>query len=169
MFRRPVTVFRSFRSWGLPPSYSNSDPHIIARPRMGPSRLLWFVFGAGVGAWVASRARVKVDWRVERTFAPPVSGDPSMQTNTTELPMRETRMWQATSRYTSDFEQERERVKQSAESTGDAIAELSEATLSTIIQATEALKAKMAEHRALREEERRIQEEERRRNPPHLV
>ncbi|KAF7364985.1 hypothetical protein MVEN_00369400 [Mycena venus] len=70
--------------------------------------------------------------------------------------------------YNRDWEQERARVRQFSRSAEDTVAELSEATLNTILQATEALKAKMAEHRALREEERRM-EEERRRNIPRLV
>ncbi|KAJ7148765.1 hypothetical protein C8R43DRAFT_1008691 [Mycena crocata] len=62
----------------------------------------------------------------------------------------------------ADWEQERERAKQFSRSTGETVDELSEATLNTLLQATEALKARMAAHRAWREEEHRLEEEERR-------
>ncbi|KAJ7288076.1 hypothetical protein C8J57DRAFT_1278971 [Mycena rebaudengoi] len=127
------------------------------------SRLLWFFIGAGVGTWWATNKRMSVNCEFKRTLpAPsiPTSESAPFISNNTSDPRH-------LAQYNQAWEQERERVQKFSQSAGDAVAELSEATLSTIIQATEALKAKMAEHRAMREEEKRIEQE--RRNPPRFV
>ncbi|KAJ6621799.1 hypothetical protein B0H10DRAFT_2214858 [Mycena sp. CBHHK59/15] len=129
------------------------------------SRFLWFFVGAGVGAWWATNKKMRFDCHVSRTLpAPPISSAAGQQMappNMTEVPnyppIRN-----------HDWEQERARIRELSQSAGDTVAELSEATLNTIIQATEVLKAKMAERRVLWEEERKV-EEERRRNPPRYV
>ncbi|KAJ7134850.1 hypothetical protein C8R44DRAFT_730180 [Mycena epipterygia] len=148
-------------------------------------RFLWFFLGAGVGAWWATNKKINVDCQIHRTLAPPMSSQPSQQMappngseprpemldhqTLSDIWDRErVRVRQTTYNHSDVWDQERERVRQFSQSAGDTVAELSEATLNTIMQATEALKAKMAEHRALREEERRM-EEERRRNPPRYV
>ncbi|KAJ7451560.1 hypothetical protein FB451DRAFT_701475 [Mycena latifolia] len=132
-------------------------------------RFLWFFLGAGVGAWWATNKKINVDCQVHRTLGPPMSSGPVAQTNNTSEPMMaQTYSHTHQMTFNRDWEQERERVRQFSQTAGDTVAELSEATLNTILQATQALKAKMAEHRALQEEERRL-EEERRRNPPRYV
>ncbi|KAJ7677424.1 hypothetical protein B0H17DRAFT_112460 [Mycena rosella] len=131
------------------------------------SRLIWFFVGAGVGTWWATHKKIHVDYQFHRIAQPPLSSAPAQQSPTiTSEAVQEMRNHQMS--YNRDWEQERDRVRQFSQTAGDTVAELSEATLNTILQATEALKAKMAEHRAFREEERRI-EEERRRNPPRYV
>ncbi|KAJ7128233.1 hypothetical protein C8R43DRAFT_1027484 [Mycena crocata] len=136
------------------------------------SRFLYFFLGFGVGTWWAANKNINVECQVHRTLAPPVSSGPTPEQNTTESQLVQELREELRNRAQLDrravWEQERERVKQFSQTAGDTVAELSEATLNTILQATEALKAKMAEHRAWREEERRL-EEERRRNPPRLV
>ncbi|KAJ7069755.1 hypothetical protein C8F01DRAFT_1113836 [Mycena amicta] len=128
-------------------------------------RLLWvFLAGAGVGAWWATNKKSNGDCRLQRTVgldsrqvvSAPQYSSPA-PTNASHIPSPN-----------YDWEMERARIREFSQTAGDTVAELSEATLSTILQATEALKAKMAEHRALREAERRLVEE-RYRNPPRLV
>ncbi|KAJ7767529.1 hypothetical protein DFH07DRAFT_808812 [Mycena maculata] len=125
-------------------------------------RFLWFFLGAGLGAWWATNKKMNIDCHVHRMLPPaPTGPGEQMAPNSSQLPAQPMG-------YNRDWEQERARVREFSQTAGDTVAELSEATLNTILQATEALKAKMAEHRAIREEERRI-EEERRRNPPRYV
>ncbi|KAF7298989.1 hypothetical protein MIND_00847100 [Mycena indigotica] len=122
-------------------------------------RLLWFFLGAGVGAWWATEKKMTAECRVQRTIGVTIpSSSAPAPVNTTSYPAPPVYDWDA----------ERAKVREFSQAAGDTVAELSEATLNTILQATEALKAKMAEHRALREAERRM-EEERRRNPHRLV
>ncbi|KAJ7095651.1 hypothetical protein C8R44DRAFT_890049 [Mycena epipterygia] len=128
------------------------------------SRFLYFFLGAGIGAWWTTH---KKDCQFQRTvLAPPPSPNPSQQVTGSES--RPDSMLNQTTYNREVWDQERARVQQFSKSAGDTIAELSEVTLNTILQATEALKAKMAEQRALREAERRL-EEERRRTPPRYV
>ncbi|KAF7288533.1 hypothetical protein HMN09_01382300 [Mycena chlorophos] len=163
-------------------------------------RLLWFFLGAGVGAWWATDKKMQEsagtggcgswhgrwhggwhgrgDCKVERTIDAngnevvtivkssgkgngnaTATGEPSTSAPVPKLP-------------TYDWDTERARVRAFSQSASESVAELSEATLDTILQATEALKAKMAEHRALREAEKRMSmsmEEERAKTPPRLV
>ncbi|KAJ7643932.1 hypothetical protein FB45DRAFT_896471 [Roridomyces roridus] len=109
-------------------------------------RFLWFFLGTGFGVWWATRKK-DFQGHVDYRRTAPVTAAP----NNSEYHYR-------------DWDQERARVREFTQNAGDVVAELSEATLDTILQATETLKAKMAEHRALRDEERRI-EEERMRSP----
>ncbi|KAJ7486101.1 hypothetical protein B0H11DRAFT_2016945 [Mycena galericulata] len=135
-------------------------------------RFLWFFLGAGVGAWWATSKKINIDCQVHRTLpaAPsgPVQQMPGSNGSATEnnAPMAYNYNYNINPR--DVWEQERARIREVSRSAGDTVAELSEATLNTVLQATEALKAKMAEHRALREQERQL-EEERRRNPPRYV
>ncbi|KAJ7021621.1 hypothetical protein C8F04DRAFT_1138175 [Mycena alexandri] len=128
------------------------------------SRVLWFFLGAGVSTWWLSKKNlnVNVDCQYQRRLGPaPSQAQPQMMNSSEQMPAN----YQP---YQRDWEHERARVRQFSREAGDTFAELSEATLNTILQATEALKVKIAEQRALREEERRM-EEERRRTPPRYV
>ncbi|KAF8171925.1 hypothetical protein K438DRAFT_1851904 [Mycena galopus ATCC 62051] len=137
---------------------------------MSPSPFLWFLVGAGVGSW----------WTAHKRFNREIEGSPQGFHNrwhaVPAVPNPDQRappngsepVGNYPASYNRDWEQERARVRQFSRNAEDTVVELSEVTLNTILQATEALKAKMAEHRALREEERRL-EEERRRNPPRYV
>ncbi|KAG5651070.1 hypothetical protein H0H81_009983 [Sphagnurus paluster] len=74
----------------------------------------------------------------------------------------------------NDWSEEKRRVEEIKDSAGDKLAELSEATLDTVLTTVEVLKAKLAEHRAERD---RQLEQERQRNlenakserPPRIV
>ncbi|KAJ7625338.1 hypothetical protein DFH06DRAFT_1339680 [Mycena polygramma] len=105
------------------------------------SRTLWFFIGAGFGTWWATKKQWNVDCKIQQRSiaAPAVPSDqkPPMYNNTSEAGLVETTTYYQTPSY-RDWEQERRQFTQHAE---DTVVELSEATLSTILQATEALKA----------------------------
>ncbi|KIY43765.1 hypothetical protein FISHEDRAFT_77702 [Fistulina hepatica ATCC 64428] len=70
------------------------------------------------------------------------------------------------------WQEERERMAAMARQAGDAMAEMSEATLDQVLATVESLKAKLAEHRAQREAQKKALEkelEEHERNPPRFV
>ncbi|KAJ6585243.1 hypothetical protein B0H19DRAFT_1108901 [Mycena capillaripes] len=116
-------------------------------------RFLWFFLGAGVGAWWATNKRMNIDCKFQRTLpAPPMEYRPPFNAS-------EAGPEQAPS-YNHDWpgEQERARVREFSRTAEDTVScfdsvftdpdhfatqvvELSEATLSTIMQATEALRA----------------------------
>ncbi|KAJ7784335.1 hypothetical protein B0H16DRAFT_1492113 [Mycena metata] len=129
------------------------------------SRVLWFFLGAGVSTWWLSKKNVTMDidckYYQRRLGPTPSQAHPQMMNSSEQVPAN----YQP---YQHDWEHERARVRQFSREAGDTFAELSETTLNTILQATEALKMKIAEQRALREEERRM-EEERRRTLPRYV
>ncbi|CAA7267417.1 unnamed protein product [Cyclocybe aegerita] len=68
---------------------------------------------------------------------------------------------------------EREQFSRMSRQAADAMVDLTETTLESVLTTAEALKAKLAEHRARREQEQKIieqqLEEERRKSPPRLV
>ncbi|KAJ6508475.1 hypothetical protein C8R45DRAFT_967554 [Mycena sanguinolenta] len=133
---------------------------------MAPGPFLWLLIGAGLGSWWTSHKRFGDCHFQQRSL-----GAPPAPLNTSEkspMPNNSEHVQGYPTHYSRDWEQERARVRQFSRTAEDTVIDLSESTLTTILQATEALKAKMAEHRALREEERRL-EEERRRTPPRYV
>ncbi|KAF8143900.1 hypothetical protein K438DRAFT_1875131 [Mycena galopus ATCC 62051] len=139
---------------------------------------LWLLIGAGVGSWWTAHKRFNRDnadcYQAFYGHHRSLQGSPSAVPNPNSLsqkaPLNSSEPGTADypTAYNRDWEQERARVRQFSRSAEDTVVELSEVTLNTILQATEALKAKMGEHRALREEGRRL-EEERSRNPPRYV
>ncbi|KAK7048566.1 hypothetical protein R3P38DRAFT_3174815 [Favolaschia claudopus] len=133
------------------------------------SRFIWFVIGAGIGSWWTAHksSRFDVDCRFQRSLPAPAPSAPAGSSDQ-KAPLNNSEPPAYPAPYNRDWDQERARIRQFSRNAEDTVTELSEATLNTILQATEALKAKMAEHRALREQERLL-EEDRRRNPPRLV
>ncbi|KAJ7367179.1 hypothetical protein DFH08DRAFT_836739 [Mycena albidolilacea] len=136
---------------------------------MAPGPFLWLLVGVGLGSWWSSNKRFNVDCQFHRSALPPIPNHPEPQQKAQPEPVpagnyQPSTYWNNTP-YNHDWEQERARVRQFSRTAEDTVTELSEATLNTILQATEALKAKMAEHRALREEERRLEEAQRRSSP----
>ncbi|KAJ7132956.1 hypothetical protein C8R46DRAFT_1140123 [Mycena filopes] len=127
------------------------------------SRLLWFFLGAGVSTWWLHK---KNDCEFQRRIGPASAAMASPHPQMMNTPEQRATAYQP---YQRDWEQERARVRDFSQNAGDAFVELSEATLTTIMQATEALKIKMAEHRVHREEERRMEDERRRNGPPRYV
>ncbi|KAJ7244985.1 hypothetical protein B0H12DRAFT_1128130 [Mycena haematopus] len=136
---------------------------------MSPGPFLWLLIGAGLGSWWTSHKRFTADCQFQsRSLTAPASHNTSEKAPLFNGSDAVSGTGNYPTSYNRDWEQERARVRQFSRTAEDTVADLSETTLNTILQATEALKAKMAEHRALREEERRL-EEERRRNPPRYV
>ncbi|KAJ7021622.1 hypothetical protein C8F04DRAFT_1140359 [Mycena alexandri] len=130
-----------------------------------PRAFLWFFLGAGVGTWwLSEKKNGHVAYQCQRRLGPASSQAGTQMINSSE------KMQHADAApYQRDWEPERTRVRQFSRDAGDTFVELSETTLNSILQATEALKVKITEQRALREEERRMEEERRRGIPPRYV
>jgi len=70
------------------------------------------------------------------------------------------------------WEEEKEKMWAMGRQAGDTMSELSESTLENVLSTVESLKAKLAEHRAEREQQRKLfeqQMEERKKEPRHYV
>ncbi|KAJ7022429.1 hypothetical protein C8F04DRAFT_1138174 [Mycena alexandri] len=130
--------------------------------------LLWFFLGAGVGTWwLSEQKNGHVAYQCQRRLGPASSRAGTQMMNSSEkMQDADAAPYQP---YQRDWEPERARVRQFSRDAGDTFVEPSETTLNTILQATEALKVKIAEQRALREEERCMEEERRRGIPPRYV
>ncbi|PPQ88701.1 hypothetical protein CVT25_009465 [Psilocybe cyanescens] len=75
-------------------------------------------------------------------------------------------------RQDTQWDLEKEHLAKISRQATDAMAELTEATLESVLSTAEALKAKLAEHRAQREKQQKLIEQEierQRRDPPRLV
>ncbi|TFK32781.1 hypothetical protein BDQ12DRAFT_691974 [Crucibulum laeve] len=149
----------------------------------GPSRILWFAVGAGTAAWWIKHKDTE-----RRPFghcvrpllqAPPPPSPPtppsedwtpreiSKAINNLGGKVEWGRGEQQTS-HTWEDEQVAAFTRQAA----DTMTELTESTLDSVLSTAQALKAKLAEHRAQREKEQKLLEkqlEEQRRNPPRIV
>ncbi|KAG6890089.1 hypothetical protein C0995_012038 [Termitomyces sp. Mi166 len=136
----------------------------------GPSRILWFTFGA-IAASLWARHRERVHWHGHsHCFRPPVQ-QPVLSTQTESVDP-----WSArgVSRAVNGIAPEpmtnddKKRLAEIGVSAGDKLVELSEATLDIVLTTVEILKAKLAEHRAEREKQRE-EERDRKEDLPRLV
>jgi len=123
----------------------------------GPSRFLWFCIGAAASAYWMSRDRHRL-WldRCNRAPIQSPSVPPSSEAGPSYNPQYDTRAGSAPW-------DEGERMLAFSRQAGDKVTELSEATLDSLLSTVEALKAKLAEHRAEREKQ---MGEERKQSPP---
>ncbi|KAF5383523.1 hypothetical protein D9615_003590 [Tricholomella constricta] len=139
----------------------------------GPRRLIWFIIGAAAATWWIKHKEERQGWKshcIRAPIQPPVlssnaDADPWSTRGVTKainnLPPAEM------SRHTNDWNDEKQHMAEISQSAGDKLAELSEATLDTVLMTVEVLKAKLAEHRAARDKQ--LEEERQKKNPPRLV
>ncbi|KDR80503.1 hypothetical protein GALMADRAFT_240790 [Galerina marginata CBS 339.88] len=151
----------------------------------GPSRLLWFFFGGLAATWWIKHK--DADRRVfGHCMRPPVQAPPTDSAappspwpqNMSDIPRAINNIPPAHSSPVSaewesrQWEQEKEHLANISRQATDAMADLTEATLETVLSTAESLKAKLAEHRAQREKQQKVIDqrlEEERRSPPRLV
>ncbi|KAG6854263.1 hypothetical protein C0991_008956 [Blastosporella zonata] len=137
----------------------------------GPSRLLWFALGAVTASiWAKEKERAEWSGKLRHCIRAPIP-QPALSTQTEPV-----EPWSArgVSRAVNSIppaemsSDDQKRLAELRASAGDKLAELSEATLDTVLTTVEVLKAKLAEHRA--ERDRQLEEERRQNeNPPRLV
>ncbi|GLB41884.1 hypothetical protein LshimejAT787_1004840 [Lyophyllum shimeji] len=139
----------------------------------GPSRLIWFFIGAAAATFWHKHKEAKhgVGWHphcLRAPIQPPVlssSANPDRRSMhgvskaINNIPPAELSN-------STEWNEEKQRMAELSRSAGDKLAELSEATLDTVLTTVEVLKAKLAEHRA--ERDKQLQDE-RRKNPPRPV
>ncbi|KAG1881266.1 hypothetical protein F4604DRAFT_471658 [Suillus subluteus] len=146
----------------------------------GPSRILWFILGAGAATfWHCNRQmrehraqyfpcvmhRRHVEGSGEHP-TPPVYSKP-------DAPTPQEQRWNFIYRRQPDrdgdgtagwnqreWEEDKERLKDIQKRTEDAMLDMSESTLESIVSTVEALKTKLAQHKTQREQERKNYEEE---------
>ncbi|KAG2145115.1 hypothetical protein DEU56DRAFT_788845 [Suillus clintonianus] len=159
----------------------------------GPSRILWFMLGAGAATfWNCGRqmrenrahyfpcvmqAR-RVEGSGEQPNTPPVSSK-------SDAPASQEHRWNFIYRNQPDrngdgtagwnqreWEEDKERLKEIQKRTEDAMLDMSESTLESIISTVESLKNKLAQHKIQREQQQKKYEEElerQKKNPPRFV
>ncbi|KAG5647831.1 hypothetical protein DXG03_007755 [Asterophora parasitica] len=141
----------------------------------GPRRLVWFALGAFAATWWIKHKEERRAWTshcIRAPVQPPVltssnaDADPWSARGVTNaingIP-------QEVSQHMNDWSDERQRMAEISASAGDKLAELSEATLDTVLTTVEVLKAKLAEHRAERDKQLEEERQRKNQNPPRLV
>ncbi|KAF8074898.1 hypothetical protein FPV67DRAFT_603475 [Lyophyllum atratum] len=136
----------------------------------GPSRLIWFFIGAATATWWIKHKEGRHGGSNHHCIRAPVQ-PPVLSSHSDPDPWSTRRVTRAINGIppaevsNNDWDEEKQRVAELSQSAGDKLAELSEATLDTVLTTVEVLKAKLAEHRA--ERDKKMEEE--RKNPPRLV
>ncbi|RDB20886.1 hypothetical protein Hypma_012062 [Hypsizygus marmoreus] len=164
-----------------PDAYGPGAYHHWHYGRGGPRRFLWFFIGAAAATlWIKHKeGRNGYSGWSNHCIRPPVyppAPAPTPESSSwsprqfsravNNIPPADSEPGEPNA--PQAWNEEKERVLALSQKAGDKMTELSEATLDTVLQTVEVLKAKLAEHRAEREK-RAAEEEERRKNPPHLV
>ncbi|KAF8963417.1 hypothetical protein BDZ97DRAFT_1758673 [Flammula alnicola] len=144
----------------------------MGRWHRGPSRLLWFIVGAATATWWIKRkdADRRIFGHCKRPPIQASSGPASDHPGAFSGSRSPFSDWEK--RQDWQWEQEKEHLAKISRQATDAMADLTESTLESVLSTAEALKAKLAEHRAQREKQQKLIEEqleEQRRNPPRLV
>ncbi|KAF9530356.1 hypothetical protein CPB83DRAFT_892645 [Crepidotus variabilis] len=187
--------------------------------RRGPSRLLWFIIGAGAATWwikkrdghfghcgprpidtalpqsspstdngyahnwhqrwhahmneaqrsMPTPPQVPADVPAEKT---PVDFTPPPQVQYQAAPSYPQQQQQPQVNAAWGWDHEREHIERISKQATDAMVDLTESTLESVLATAESLKAKLAEQRAQREKQQKLidrQLEEQRKNPPRLV
>jgi len=138
-----------------PPSKISMFRHYSHR---GPSRILWFFIGAATANWLLKRTdsdsrtfghcrRLQYQTPLPNSSVPggALSNDPSVPDS-----CEQQQSWQ----------QEKEHLADISRKVADAMTDLTEATLDSVLSAAEALKVKLTEHRANREQQQSIIEQQ---------
>lgn len=137
--------------------------------RRGPSRLVWFFIGAGSATLLIKHKEASLHSDNKRywghCFRAPIQVPPSLpnsplQNNTDSSKYPHPQPWGLGD---EQWEADKEKLIAIARQAQDAMADLSESTLDSIITSIEAIKAKLAENRAQREKQ---QENEQRKQDP---
>ncbi|KAG2157836.1 uncharacterized protein EDB93DRAFT_818988 [Suillus bovinus] len=147
----------------------------------GPSRIVWFVLGAGVATfWNCShkmrehRAQYfpcvmqphRVEGSGENTtpiYSKPDASGPAPQEHRWNFiyKRQHDHNGDGTMGFNQrEWEEDKERLKEIQKRAEDAMLDMSESTLESIVSTVEALKIKLAQHKAQREQERKNYEEE---------
>jgi len=137
----------------------------------GPSRILWFVIGAATASLLLKRTdshsrtfghcrRLQHQTPLPNSSVPDRTlSDDAHFASSAPNSCEQQQSWQ----------QEKEHLADISRKVADAMTDLTEATLESVLSAAEALKAKLTEHRANREQQRSIIEQqikETRNSPP---
>ncbi|KAK0457690.1 uncharacterized protein EV420DRAFT_473502 [Desarmillaria tabescens] len=170
------------------PSY-----HYFYRWHRRPSRLLWFVLGAGAATLFmkhreAARVNGKFYWGHCQRHS--VNYGPVPPQSRIAQWREETENWKPTpppavpvgnsvyeGNYSSgwreqEWDAEKEKMKAFGKQAQDAMTDMSEATLDSLLATVTALKQKLAQHRAQREQQEKLLEEEieqHKKHPPRFV
>ncbi|KAF8920585.1 hypothetical protein CPB85DRAFT_494705 [Mucidula mucida] len=120
------------------------------RSRRGPSRLLWFFIGAGTAAfWIkhkqAADTHGKFYWK--HCQRPPV------RETTTESKLAAWRRQCEGPHADEEWEMEKEKIAAIGRQAQDAMTDISEATLDSLLNTCASLKHKLIQHREQRERE----------------
>ncbi|EMD38851.1 hypothetical protein CERSUDRAFT_112577 [Gelatoporia subvermispora B] len=135
--------------------------HMHACHRHG-SRILWFVFGAGAATWFFKHRDAEYHFKVAHHCSrhqipqhaypapPPVPQPPMIPSveQQTEAPSKP-----ALPMPTEKWDEDKERAAAFSKQASDRFSEMSEATLDAVLNTVQSLKAKLAEHRAEREQQ----------------
>ncbi|KAF9054365.1 hypothetical protein BJ165DRAFT_1438287 [Panaeolus papilionaceus] len=150
--------------------------HHFRHPFMyrGPSRLLWFAIGAVTASWFIKRKDERRVWGHCRRPAlgpndlpqqSPDDQDP-WKARATEFSRTINNLNPPDGPVTppwdeKEFQQQREHFAKVSRQAGEAMSDLTESTLETVIAAAQAMRSKLSDNRKRRE----IEEEQHRRNP----
>ncbi|KAG1760135.1 hypothetical protein EDD22DRAFT_955235 [Suillus occidentalis] len=159
----------------------------------GPSRIVWFILGAGAATfWHCSHQmrehRAQYFPCVMQARHIEGSGEhpgPTSPIYKPDAPAPQEHRWNSIHRAQPDrngdgtagwnqreWEEDKERLKEIQKRAEDAMLDMSESTLGSIVSTVEALKTKLAQHKTQREQERKNFEEElekQKKNPPRYV
>jgi len=140
-----------------------------------PSRVFWFILGAGVATWWHHSSAMREhraqyfpclmqQRRVEGQNGER-SGNTSRPSNSSWGPTHDgTVGWNQ-----REWETDKERLRDLQKRAGEAAVDLSDSTLDSIVSAAESLKAKLAAHRAQREQLLKQEGLDAEKKDPHLA
>jgi len=136
----------------------------------GPSRIVWFFLGAATATWWIKHKEIHGSWSTHCIRVPilpssmPSGPEAPSSWSPRNIPRSINNIPSAGHQGQSQpWDEEKERVMAVGQQAGDKLAELSEATLDTVLTTVEMLKTKLAEHRAERDKQL---EEDRKRSSP---
>lgn len=130
----------------------------------GPSRILWFLIGGVTASWFLRRkdtdSRIFGHCRRLQYQTPPLNSpdatpsDPNSW-SVRDIPKTINHIPHWGSEQQQSWQQEKEHLADISRKVADAMTDLTEATLESVLSAAETLKAKLAEHRANREQQQK--------------
>jgi hypothetical protein len=153
-------------------------PYYHYRHFRAPSRIVWFILGAGVATfWNCSRQmrehRAQYFPCVMQSRHIEGSGEHPTPVDKPDVPAPQEHRWNFNHRSQPDrngdgtagwnqrdWEEDKERLKEIQKRAEDAMLDMSESTLESIVSTVEALKTKLAQHKTQREQERKDYEAE---------
>ncbi|OCH93673.1 hypothetical protein OBBRIDRAFT_278185 [Obba rivulosa] len=136
-------------------------PYMHACHRHG-SRFLWFIFGAVTATWVIKHREVDYHFKFshhcsrhqipQHAYPPPPSAPPMIPSaeQQSEAPVKPALVLPMP---TEKWDEDKVRAAALSKQASERFSELSEATLDAVLNTVQSLKAKLAEHRAEREQQ----------------